>query len=387
MRLLALLILAALLLPATASARSVPKGWLGVTFDSGYVANHGSVDSEVKRMARNGVESVRVPVYWSSMQPYATAADVPPAEAGHFRDAAGVPTDFRALDRLVTSAARKRLPLLPVLLDAPGWAAADASRAIAVPRDPATFARFLTGLVGRYGVTGTFWSEHPTLPRVPTRTWQIWNEPSNSFYWDSTWASAYPRLLRAAYDAIKAADPGARVVMAGINTGGGGKAKPLYSWKVLGTLYGQLDDQGLGHPFDETAVHVYTRRVSDAVRVVRETRKVMKRHGDGRPIVVTELAWPAAYGKLRDEKGRRREFFAATTPKGMAKRLKQGVRALARQRKKLGIAGVDWFQWASGYNGTSDAFRYSGLRRGRGKHIRDTPSLAAFRSVARSLAR
>jgi hypothetical protein len=189
--------------------------------------------------------------------------------------------------------------------------------------------------------------------------------------------------LKAAYDAIKAADPGALVIESGLNTGGGGK-----SWDAQEAIYEQLDAQGLGRPFDEIAVHIYTKAVPDALKVVRATRAVAKRFGDGtRPIRVTELAWPAARGKLRDDDGHKREFFAATTDKGMAKRLTKGVLLLARHRKAMRISGVDWFQWASSYKGASDAFRYSGLRRAGSKRLVDRPAMKAFKAVARKLRR
>jgi hypothetical protein len=293
-----------------------------------------------------------------------------------------VPTDFRSLDALVGAAARKRLPLLPVLLGAPAWAADDDTRPILIPRDPADFARFADAMVDRYGPAGSFWVEHPKVRRFPVRRWQVWNEVSNSWYWDKSWATAYPPLLRAGYDAIKAADPTARVFMSGLNSGEAGP-----SWRALDVLYDQLDAQGLGRPFDDVAAHVYTRRVPDAVKVIEETRDVMKDHGDDRPIRVTELAWPAAKGRLRDAHGHKREFFAATTDRGMAQRLVRGVLLLASNRARLKISGVDWFQWASSYKGTDDAFRYSGLRLARGKRLTDKPAMKAFRRVAKRLRR
>jgi hypothetical protein len=382
-RVLLPLLVVALLLPATADARSVPPGWLGVSFGPEYVAAHARLSTELARMRRSGVESARFAAYWSRAQPYATMADVPATQRAHFEVVDGVPTDFRFLDRLVTAAAKCRLRLLPVVLGAPRWATSNAARPVWVPSDTAPYARFAATLAGRYGTRGTFWSEHPSLRRFPIRSWQIWNEVSNPWYWDGSWSSAYPRLLRAAYDAIKAADPAARVLESGLNTGARGR-----SWDALATLYRELDAQSLGRPFDAIAVHVYTKSVADAVQVVRRTRAVAARYGDAtRPIRVTELAWPAARGRLRDASGKRREFFAATTDRGMAQRLAKGVPALARQRRALGISGVDWFQWASSYKGTHDAFRYSGLRKAAHRRFTDRPALKAYRAVARRLRR
>jgi polysaccharide biosynthesis protein PslG len=363
-RLLAPLLLAALLVPAAAAhARQVPRGWLGVSFGPEYISKRTGLTGELKRMRRAGVETARFAVYWSQMQP----------------DAGRAP-DFRSLDRIVTAAARARLPLQPVVLAAPRWASAHPNRAIDAPDDPADFAAFMTALVKRYGSSGAFFAHHKKVRNFPIRAWQIWNEVSNPYYWNAGYAYAYPALLKAAYDAVKTADPGALVIESGLNSGAG------RSWEALGRIYSQLDAQGLGRPFDEVAVHVYTKSVADALKVVRETRAVTKRHGDGkRPIRVTELAWPASRGKLRDKKGHKREFFAATTDKGMAKRLGKGVRLIARHRKALRISGLDWFQWASSYSGRDDAFRYSGLRRVKGRRIVDKPAMHAFTSVARHL--
>jgi hypothetical protein len=381
-RLLLAVILFALLAPGASAA--VPKNWLGVSFGPEYVARKAkpSLGAEMARMRRSGVGTARFALYWFHMQPYPSMAAVPPAERAAYRDIGGIPTDLRFLDQLVGGAAQKRLPLMPVVLGAPGWATDQTDRQIYVPRSPADYARFMDTLVRRYGPSGTFWTEHPDVHYFPIRTWQVWNEVSNSHYWDKSWARSYPPLLRAAYDAIKTADPRARVVQSGLNSGEAGS-----SWHAQDVLYDQFDKQGLGRPFDEVATHVYTREVADAVKVVEETRQVMQRHDDARPIRVTELAWPAAKGRLRDANGNKREFFAATTDKGMAKRLVAGVTQLASSRARLKISGVDWFQWASAYKGTDDAFRYSGLRHARGKRLTDKPAMKAFRRVAKRLRR
>jgi hypothetical protein len=384
-RLLPALILLVLLATAPSASAAVPKHWLGVSFGTEYIARKAKpgLGAELARMRRAGVGTARFAVYWFHMQPYPSMAAVPPGQRLNYRDVGGIPTDFRFLDELVGNAAQKKLPLMPVVLGAPAWATDDASRSIYVPRNPADYARFMDTLVRRYGPTGTFWTEHPDVRYFPVRAWQVWNEVSNSHYWDKSWAKTYPPLLRGAYDAIKAADPQARVVQSGLNSGEAGS-----SWHAQDLLYDQLDKQGLGRPFDEVATHVYTRRVPDAVKVVEATRKVMQRHDDAaRPIRVTELAWPAAKGRLRDADGNPREFFAATTDKGMAKRLVSGVMSLANNRARLKISGVDWFQWASSYKGTDDAFRYSGLRQARGKRLKDKPAMKAFKRVAKQLRR
>ena len=45
--------------------------------------------------------------------------------------------------------------------------------------------------------------------------WQIWNEENLTYYWHQPFASSYISLLRAAHNAIKRADPGAKVMRRG----------------------------------------------------------------------------------------------------------------------------------------------------------------------------
>ena len=65
------------------------------------------------------------------------------------------------------------------------------------------YTAYLRALVLRYGPAGSFWDQHPELPRRPQRDWQIWNEPHLDFYWSTkgrrrnAWAPEYARLLKA----------------------------------------------------------------------------------------------------------------------------------------------------------------------------------------------
>ena len=81
----------------------------------------------------------------------------------------------------------------------------------------------------------------------PIREWQIWNEPNQPvFNWsDQPFAADYVALLRDAGAAIKAVDPGAKIVLAGlVGT----------SWTALQTVY-QAGGKSL---FDVVAIHPFT---------------------------------------------------------------------------------------------------------------------------------
>ena len=225
--LLLLALLLALAAPAQAAERRVPQGWLGVVADGPLTAAHAG---EWDAMVGAGVESVRTAVRWYELQPYGSAAEVPPADAARFRDAGGVPTDFTALDAVDRRRRRAR----------PRGAARRAGDARLGGRRPRATSRRRPPTRrrsaassrrsrGRYGPQGSLWAERPDLPRVPVRAWQIWNEPNLTRYWSE---QPFAPLLRAAAQGGRrgagAADPGATVVLAGL---------PNVSWTALRQIY------------------------------------------------------------------------------------------------------------------------------------------------------
>ena len=346
-------LLALLVCAPVAGARSVPRGWLGVQVDGPMTEPGNPFASEWDLMTASGVESVRAAFDWRAAQP---------VEGG--------PVDFQAMDALVTAAAARRLPVLPVVHRTPAWAAArPRDGSAAAPRGTAPFAAFLTALVGRYGPDGSLWAEQPGLPKLPIRDWQIWNEPNLTRYWTpQPFARRYVRLLRASRRSLRAADPGSRTILAGL---------PNESWIALRRVY-RAHGRGA---FDAVALHPYTGRPRNVVRLVEFARREMRRYRDGRkPVWLTELSWPASKGKTAGAPG------FVTTERGQAARLELALRLLARARKRLRIEKVVWYTWLS-REGSRNSFDWSGLRRQRGSRVVTARSLAAFRRAARRLTR
>jgi len=346
---LALVLTLAAAAPASA-ARQVPRGWLGVQADGPVIDLPTAFEGEWDQMAGAGVETVRLTFLWRTAQPTASG-----------------PIDFAAGDALVLSAARRRLEILPNVWATPDWAAERPGDAASPPRDRAAYGRFLAALIARYGPSGSLWAVHPDVPRRPIRAWQIWNEPSMTRYWSrQPFARSYVGLLRAAYSAVKAADPGAKVILAGL---------PNESWKALRTVYAA---GARGH-FDAVALHPYTGKPRNVVRLIELARSVMRRAHDRRtPVWVTELSWPAALGKVSQTHG------FETTDRGQALKLADGVRRLADARRRLRIGKVIWYTWLS-VEGGENSFAWSGLRRLRGTSLISSPALTAFRLAARRL--
>jgi hypothetical protein len=336
----------------SASARSVPRDFYGTVLDGSVLTAPPDVlAGQWARMASSGVETARVVFSWSDAQP-----------------AAGGPIDFSHTDALVAGAAAHGIDLLPVVLYAPPWAREDQALFNSPPAHPADYAAFLTALVARYGPNGTFWAEHPELPKRPLHTWQIWNEPQLRFQWNAPgYARGYGALLRASYRALKQADPGSTVVLAGATN---------LSWEAIAALYSKGHIHGY---FDVAAVHPYTATPIHVVRIVQLVRQVLRRHHDARvPVWITELGFPASKGRSRSKN------TLQTTPREAAKRLTKTYELLAHERhnSQVRVSRVYWYTWASPYRG--DIFSFTGLYRFNGTSFTAQPQLSAYVRSARA---
>lgn len=338
---------------AAAEARPTPFGFLGATAGPPLADGQASASREAAAMARAGVETLRLPVFWPSVQ-----------------SAAGAPVDLSRVDTIVEQAARRRIEVLPVVVATPGWARVDPDDPSSRPRDPAQYAAVLRAMVDRYGPRGTLWRDRPAVPKVAIRRWQVWNEPNNPYFWrEQPFARAYVALLRAANRAIKGRDRGATTVLAGVST-------PDKTWPVLTRLYAA---GAKGH-FDVAAIHPYTGRPRDVIRLVELARDRLRRLGDPkRPLWATEVTWPASRGRVRTGYGF--ETDGATQVRNM----RYVLPALAAVRARLRLQRVFWEAWITHYTSRTNAFDYSGLRRHRGATAEDRPGLAVFRAAARRM--
>ena len=153
-------------------------------------------------------------VPWSSVQPKRRRAS----------------TTGPALDEGVGIAARAGLKVLPFLYGTPHWLAA---KPTTLPIDNARQRAGLEGIPHRRGRTlrpaaANSGSEHapsggvgPRLrtarvPKLPIRTWQIWNEANFFYFAIPASPSRYAKLVTLSSQAIKAADPGAKVILSGL---------------------------------------------------------------------------------------------------------------------------------------------------------------------------
>jgi hypothetical protein len=250
---------------------------------------------------------------------------------------------------------------------APDWDAAPAPAgrpSFPIPRNDAPYASFLAALVNRYGPHGSFWAT--ALRKVPIRTWEIWNEPDVTVFWSTQpFAPSYVQLLHAAHDAIKRADPGATVVLAGLVN---------FSWRDLAAIYAV---PGASAWFDAVAAHPYTKQPAGVITILGKLRAVMNAHGDSsKPLIADEISWPSAVGASRLS----RQYDFTTTQAGQASRLAQLIPLLASHRRSLNLLGFDYYTWATAERRNLQSFDYAGLERYAGGGLFFAkPALTAFR--------
>jgi polysaccharide biosynthesis protein PslG len=222
-------------------------------------------------MAELGVGWVRADLAWSSIE----------QKEGEYY--------WTNFDRVVRLAGERGIRVLPIITYTPRWARSseclDSKKCH--PRDPAEYAHFAGLAVERYAPRGV-------------RTWEVWNEPNLRIFWNpGADASGYTELLRAAYTAIHAVDPGATVISGGLAptaTGGGNIAPREY----LEQMYAE----GAQGYFDALGFHPYSFPLSpthysktNAWSQMNETewsiRSIMQENGDGgKKIWLTEYGAP-----------------------------------------------------------------------------------------------
>jgi hypothetical protein len=357
---------------AHAASVRVPSTFVGVDADGPMLdpARSGlRLATQFNSIVAAGVGTVRVAFNWAKAQPYQTMADVPADQRPHYIDVGGVPTNFSQTDQFVDLAAQRGLRLLPTVLYAPSWDAVDNDSGIDYPANPGPYAAYLTALIDRYGPHGSFWSSHPRLPRMPIRIWQIWNEENLSYYWTQPFASGYAALLHAAHDAIKQADPGAKVVLGALTN---------FAWQSIGQLN---EVPGFRNWFDIASVNAFTKQPANVILYLKLTRRALDTIHDGRtPLIASELSWPSALGETPDA------YDFDTTEAGQARNISQLLPMLGANRRRLRLQSFYYYTWISVESYGAQDFAFAGLI-GQTSYGRvfTKPALAAFSKGALAL--
>lgn len=374
LRLIVLLASLALIAPAAAQATSaaVPQGFVGVNADGPVFPDtdhHINLDQQLGTMVSGGVESVRVVFDWSQAQPYANWDEVPAAQRSQFVDVAGIPTRFDSTDQIVGEAAAHHLSVLPVVVNSPGWDANQLDgRAEANPRSVYWYGQYLQALVLRYGPKGTFWAHRAV--KQPIGMWQIWNEPDLKRFWSvQPFAPTYVVMLQAASAAIKAVDPGAKVVLGGLTN---------YSWKDLESIYRV---PGARSAFDVVAIHPYTKQPEGVIKLLGYARGVMDGNGDrSKPMIADEISWPSSVGQTNQN-----YFTWIATRAGQASNVEKILPLLASNRARLRLTGFYYYTWAGHEFHNAPPWNFAGLFDYTGGRFLAKPAFTAFKRAALAL--
>ncbi len=304
---------------------SAPAGFFGI------VPQTVLTPEDARYMKAGGIESVRLPLGWSGVQP---------TRNGGY--------DWTAFDTEVATATQAGLRVLPFIASTPRWAA---RKSTTLPIDNARqrlgWVAFVKAAVKRYGPGGEFWTEHapavagvnyvPAIARpLPIRSWQVWNE-ANFFY------SAYPaspfryaRLLKLTHGAIKSVDPGAEVILAGLFGVPDERGKlAMPAAQFLETMYRV---PGIKSDFDAIAIHPYAFHVDILEELTNGIREVaLKNHDPSAGLYITEMGWGSQNdpNTVAFEQGIR----------GQARELRGAYRYLIENRHQLNLKAAYWFSW------------------------------------------
>jgi hypothetical protein len=302
--------------------------------------------SEAQRIGDSGAGTLRIPVYWPHIEAN------PPAEPGPLPIPGQPPEskNWEDIDEQVGHAARGGLRVMPFVYGTPDWLSSDPFRP---PLDSAearaAWTDFLGDLVRRYGPDGEFWADNPELPEMPVAAWQISNEPNSQMFWKPDPSPPeYADLVRLSSDAIKAVDPGAAIVLAGMF---GTPQNGISAWDFLEGVYATA---GTAEAFDAYALHPYSPNLKGIETQVDLARKVVKANGDkGLPLVISEIGWPTdgpeGYNLVKSHQAQKRL-------------LGQAFRLFLEERKRWKVERVIWYTWRDNdVQPSCSVCRYSGL--------------------------
>jgi len=183
-----------------------------------------ALDSELNDATRIGVGWIRLDLAWDDIQPTSPSS-----------------FNWAAFDRVVTEANARHLSLLPILSYTPGWArVSGCATDKCAPANPSAFAAFASAAAGRYAPLGV-------------HTWEIWNEPNITVFWQpAPNPGQYVTLLKATAAAIRAIDPAATLVSGGLSPSAtsGGNISPIDYLTAFCQLGGQQVVNAIGfHPY------------------------------------------------------------------------------------------------------------------------------------------
>jgi hypothetical protein len=265
-------------------------------------------------------------------------------------------SNWSRLDNLAREAALNGVALQPVLINMP----------LEVYTPPKTdterirFGEFAAAAVGRYGPDGSFWPECG-CPKLPAAVWEVWNEPNLAPFWDFPDPAEYGALLEETGSAIRAADPGARVLFGGLAYPTTLSAKKLEPNAFLRDVIVEVGAER----FDALALHNYRPNPERAVTtLIARTVETLKTYAgttsDGAP---RKQVWVNEFGRptLPDDPTTP-EDEQATSEEDQRLWLDTFLNLLLPRRSDWNLGPVMWYSLRDGPDADASWLR-QGLRR------------------------
>jgi polysaccharide biosynthesis protein PslG len=280
---------------AAHSAAAPPLGGVNVG-GLGYGARPIEADQAISGAAQLHARVVRVELPWAVLEPLHAGVLDPGALA--------------FVDRLMSDAAGAGITVILTARSTPCWASSAPASVLRAcsPRRLTAASAWPPVNAGDYGAFVAFLAR-----RYGTRlaAIEIWNEPdqSNQLYFAGPEKpKRYAALVRAAYPAVKQANPAVPVI-AGSLVGSNGR--------FLRALYAA----GMKGYYDGLAVHFYNLTLAS----VRSIRQVQLANGDEAPLWLDEFGWTSCWPRerIQQEQG-------CVTPRVQALNIANIFRSLAR---------------------------------------------------------
>ena len=224
--------------------------------------------ADLDAMKAVGASWVRVDFDWHSIQPTSPTS-----------------WNWGPTDRVVNAARARGLQVLALPAYTPPWARAAGTTDKYPPTNPDQYATFVAAAVARYQASGV-------------THWEIWNEPNLSMFWaPKPDAAAYTVLLKKASAAIRAVDPHAFVISAGLSpapdASDGTLVAPLTFLRAIYDNGGRSSFDAVGnHPYSFPYAPMYAASWN-AFYTTPNLYALMQERGDSaKKIWATEVGFP-----------------------------------------------------------------------------------------------
>ncbi|MUL65146.1 hypothetical protein BOO86_11775 [Mycobacterium sp. CBMA 234] len=157
---------------------------IGIADSSLYGMSQQDIDTTLDMLQSMGVQDVRVFIPWIYTEPLKGVYNWAP------------------IDAIMNAAKARNMGVLAMVNSTPLWAGTAGTIPGAQTPDPTAYANFMGKVAARYAKT--------------VSAYEVWNEVNCVCFYDPVSPQSYTDLLKAAYPAIKAADPSATVIAAGL---------------------------------------------------------------------------------------------------------------------------------------------------------------------------